>query len=86
MGRHGGVVLDARTEYEVVVGDNLPIVYQQQLLVSASTTDNCTSNAGSRPAADLQRYKWYIGTGPTFKNENYGLTFLEFEGPILFAT
>ena len=22
------------------------------------------------PAADLQRYKWYIRTGPTFKNEN----------------
>ena len=35
-------------------------------------------------APDLQRYKWYIGTGPTFKNANYGPTFSEFEGPTIF--
>ena len=33
------------------------------------------------PASDLQRYKWYIGTGPTLKNENKGPTFFKFEGP-----
>ena len=26
----------------------------------------------ARSVADLQRYKWYIGTGPTFQNENLG--------------
>ena len=33
---------------------------------------NVQREAVIQSVADLQRYKWYIGTGPTFQNENLG--------------